>query len=231
MIDCKNCGSAIDPKTRKIFCSSSCSATYSNKNRKHSDETKKRISNGILKARGEGRSKTPTEGKKLKTFFKTCISCKKEFESLHENKQACSISCKNYAYENKLYDLKGKSGGYRKGGGRGKSGWYKGYWCDSSYELAWVMYHIDHGIKFRRNTQSFPYEFDGDPHLYYPDFELLETNQLIEIKGFFTEQTYQKIKSVNNRQFKVLGKNEMIPYIEYAKSTYGKDFVNLYDKQ
>ncbi|MEI7942893.1 MAG: hypothetical protein WCH76_06985 [Candidatus Riflemargulisbacteria bacterium] len=48
----------------------------------------------------------------------------------------------------------GKSGGYRRKSGRGKHGWYKGIWCDSSWELAWVMYHLDHGIPFERNKTS-----------------------------------------------------------------------------
>ena len=39
--------------------------------------------------------------------------------------------------------LKGKTGGIREGAGRSKSGWYKGYYCNSSYELAWVIYSLD----------------------------------------------------------------------------------------
>jgi len=37
-------------------------------------------------------------------------------------------------------------GGYQKKSGRGKWGWYKGFWCDSSYELAYVIYNLDHNI-------------------------------------------------------------------------------------
>ena len=37
------------------------------------------------------------------------------------------------------------SGGLRHGSGRGKKGWYKGYWCDSTWELAWVIYQLDNG--------------------------------------------------------------------------------------
>jgi len=40
-------------------------------------------------------------------------------------------------------------GGKRIGSGRGKSGWYKGYWCDSSWELAYVIYNIDHDVHNR----------------------------------------------------------------------------------
>ena len=46
------------------------------------------------------------------------------------------------------------AGGYRRGSGRGKKGWYKGYWCDSSWELAWVIYSLEHGVEFTRNWKK-----------------------------------------------------------------------------
>jgi len=230
MIGCKNCSNLIDPKSRKVFCSRSCSASYSNRNRILSSETKNKIRNSIISARLEGRSKTPTEGIELNLITKTCISCGKNFDaSKNERKKTCSIPCKKEAYELGLYNLKGKSGGYRKGGGRGKSGRYKGIWCDSSYELAWVIYHLDNGILFERNKQSFQYEYNGETHLYYPDFILKETNELVEIKGFFNDQTYAKIRSVVGINLMVIGKEEMKKYIEYAIDRYGKNFISLYD--
>jgi len=66
--------------------------------------------------------------------------------------------------------LRGSIGGRRHGSGRGKQGWYKGYWCDSSWELAWVIYSLDHNIKFVRYNGYFEYEFNGKIHKYYPDF-------------------------------------------------------------
>lgn len=54
-----------------------------------------------------------------------------------------------------------KSGGYRKNGGKGIRGWYKGYWCDSSWELAYVIYNLEHNIHFIRNTKGFNYKFEG----------------------------------------------------------------------
>ena len=37
-------------------------------------------------------------------------------------------------------------GGLRPGSGRGKMGYYKGYYCRSSWELAWIVYQIEHNI-------------------------------------------------------------------------------------
>lgn len=42
--------------------------------------------------------------------------------------------------------------GPKRGGGRGKSGWYKGFWCDSSWELAFLIYHLEHEIPISRNS-------------------------------------------------------------------------------
>src|SRR5713226_6636200 len=38
-------------------------------------------------------------------------------------------------------------GGYERGSGRGKKGRYRGYWCDSTYELVFVIYTLDHEIE------------------------------------------------------------------------------------
>ena len=47
-----------------------------------------------------------------------------------------------------------KVGGYHKNLGRGKQGSYKGYWCDSSWELAFVIYHLEHDIKFKKKLEK-----------------------------------------------------------------------------
>jgi hypothetical protein len=52
-------------------------------------------------------------------------------------------------------------GGYRQGSGRGKKGWYRGYWCDSTYELVYVIFNLDHGIAFSRKTERFAYVFES----------------------------------------------------------------------
>lgn len=52
--------------------------------------------------------------------------------------------------------MKEVGGGYRKGSGRGKKGRYKGYWCDSSWELALnlkeILNHLN--IIFKEKTIS-----------------------------------------------------------------------------
>jgi len=123
------------------------------------------------------------------------------------------------------------SGGLRKGSGRGKKGWYKGYWCDSSWELAWVIYNIENGIKFERNQLGFEYEYKNQKRKYHPDFIVSDT--FYEIKG---RRSFEKMDEENKekiRQFKnnlvILYEKQMKTYINYVIDKYGKDFIKLYE--
>jgi len=118
-----------------------------------------------------------------------------------------------------------KGGGFRMGAGRGKRGWYKGYWCDSSWELAWVIYNLDHGISFERNREGFTYIFEGAKYKYYPDFIMKDT--YVEIKGYENDKFRAKKKQFPQK-LKVLYFKEIKPILEYVENKYGKDFVKLY---
>jgi hypothetical protein len=127
----------------------------------------------------------------------------------------------------KSYNL----GGYRKGSGIGKKGYYKGYWCDSSWELAFVIYCLEHDIKFERNREGFDYIYENKNHKFYPDF-ILDDGTYIEIKGRrsykdLDEKSKIKINSFN-KKIKILFLNEMKIYLKYVKNKYGDNFINLY---
>lgn len=124
-----------------------------------------------------------------------------------------------------------KAGGLRSRSGRGKKGWYKGYWCDSSWELAWVIYQIEHGFKFDRNWNGFKYFYENETHLYYPDY-IIE-NHYYEIKG---RRSYEDLNEKNKQkinQFEgnlsVLYSKDMKPYLDYVMQKYGNDFIKLYE--
>lgn len=125
-----------------------------------------------------------------------------------------------------------KLGGYHKNGGKGKRGWYKGFWCDSSWELAWVIYNLDHGIHFIRNTKGFPYVFEGSTHYYHPDF-LLDDGTYVEIKGWYDAKTLTKHESFreSGHLLIVLDKNNIGEILSYVEEKYGKDFIRLYEKE
>lgn len=119
----------------------------------------------------------------------------------------------------------GNYGRYIKGSGRGKKGWYKGYWCDSSWELALVIYCLENNITIERNYETYDYVYNGINHKYHPDF--LVDGELVEVKGYWTEQTTAKINQCP-KQIRILDKATIKPYIEYAVFQYGKDFIRLY---
>lgn len=121
-------------------------------------------------------------------------------------------------------------GGPRHGSGRGKKGWYNGYFCDSSWELAYVIYNLDHGINFSRNTKGFEYEFGGQKRKYYPDF-LLETGEYVEIKGYYSKQVYAKIDQFPKDKILIIYDGKGIqPFLNYVVDKYGNDFYTLYEK-
>lgn len=134
---------------------------------------------------------------------------------------------KSKEYKEKLSVACTCNGGYRDKGGRGKYGWYKGYWCQSSWELAWVIYNLEHNIQFKRNTKGFTYEYDNTYHKFYPDF-IMQDGTYIEIKGYMTKQAEEKIKQFVGI-LKVVGKIEIIPFMQYTINKYGKDFIKLYE--
>lgn len=121
---------------------------------------------------------------------------------------------------------KNNYGGYIKGSGRGKSGWYKNYWCDSSWELAFVIYNLEHNIEFKRNNEKFEYLWKDEKHMWIPDFIIDEI--YYEIKGYWTEQCQSKFDSFK-KPLKILYQKEMKDIINYVTIKYGKDYIKLYE--
>lgn len=124
--------------------------------------------------------------------------------------------------------LKKNTGGYRKGSGRGKGGWYKDYYCDSTYELCWLIYQLDHDIKPIRNDKGYEYEYEGKKHKYYPDF--IVDDIIYEIKGFETDKDLFKYSSVKDKKLIILKKKDLKNIFNYVNENYGKDYISLYDK-
>lgn len=119
------------------------------------------------------------------------------------------------------------SGGKRHGSGRGKQGWYKGIWCDSSWELAFVIYNLEHNIQFERNKEKFYYEYNNKKHYWLPDFII--NNIYYEIKGYEDEKAKIKHSSFT-KPLKIIRNKEIKLYLEYVENKYGKDFIKLYEK-
>ena len=114
--------------------------------------------------------------------------------------------------------------------GKGKRGYYQGYYCQSSWELAYVIYCLEHNINIIRNKKSFSYILDGIKRSYFPDFYLVDENKYIEIKGYYDNKTKEKEKQFpKNEILVVIKQKEMQPILNYVINKYGKDFTKLYN--
>ena len=116
--------------------------------------------------------------------------------------------------------------GWFKNGGEAKRGWYKGYWCDSSWELAFVIYCLDHNIEIVRNTKNFPYPWRKGEQYYRPDF--IVNGKYVEIKGYMDYRSKKKIANFPYPLI-IIDRYEIGEYLEYAKKKYGEDFWRLLD--
>lgn len=155
--------------------------------------------------------------------MKNCQYCNKVFKDggISTHQAFCkSNPNKNTPTEN--------HGGYRKGSGRGKKGWYKNIFCDSSWELAYILYCEKYDISIKRydGEQLFYTSIDGLTHEYIPDF-IINNEQIVEIKGYETEIT--DIKKFHFPDIILLTKHEMEDILNQVESWYGKNFIVLYD--
>ena len=112
---------------------------------------------------------------------------------------------------------------------RYKYGTYNGFYCDSSWELAFVMYCLDHNLPVERNLSWFEYtDSCGNTKRFYPDFKIGDT--YYEIKGGGDLEAENKRSCFPDEQNLVwIDSNEIKPYLSYAKSKYGEDFITMYD--
>lgn len=113
-----------------------------------------------------------------------------------------------------------------------KYGWYNGYYCDSSWELAFLIYNLDVGNKVIREERSFNYIHNNEVHKYYPDF--LINSVYYEIKGRddIPEITIKKLEAVRDCGFdiKIINSKDIKFYINYVKRKYRvKNIWNLYN--
>ena len=107
-------------------------------------------------------------------------------------------------------------------------GVYRGYRCDSLWELAFVVFNLDHGIEFHRCVKPYPYRWYRKTRWYYPDF-VMGDGRLVEIKGIMCGRDRRKLESMPEG-VTVIGPKEIVPYMAYCRSRYGDDLSRLYER-
>jgi len=233
--NCENCNKEhYSEFATGRFCSRSCANSFSAKN-DNSNETK--IINCIsCNKEIEVNKRSPNKAKckecriLSRTIIKTCKYCKKEFKTLNKSQKFCGHDCSNKMpiTEETRNKMKLNHKGNWPGAGRGKSGTYKGYYCDSTWELAFTVYNIEHNIKFLRNNKGFDYIFENKKHKYYPDYII--NGEFVEIKGVDNDLWQAKLKHFPYK-IKVLYKKEMKKYFDYIIGKYGNNYIYLYDEK
>ena len=110
-----------------------------------------------------------------------------------------------------------------------KKGWYKGIRYDSSWELAWILFHTDHQTQFTRNYDRFMYtRLDGTIHSYTPDFKVF--GYWVEIKGYecpFWAQKQEQFPYPD--KLIVLRFDDLKLIFTYVAEKYGAEFYENVD--
>lgn len=109
-------------------------------------------------------------------------------------------------------------GGVRPGQNKWRGSWYyneyenQEVWLDSSWELAYVEYLDEIGVRWIRNTKKFDYKFKNRTYKYIPDFYLPDEDSYVEVKGIVREKDEFKweyfpheLKILKQKQLKDLG--------------------------
>lgn len=209
----------------KKTCCSQCAhkLTYLHSN---IEERNKKISKSMI-------GRIPINRNESFSYYKECKYCGNIFDIRIRNSKSdfCCDECANQSKHDKLSKISknSKFGGYHPNSIKNHHhGNYNGIHCDSSWELAYLVWCLEHNIPIKRCEEVRYYKLNKNLRKYYPDF-VINNNEIIEIKGLYDEVA--KIKSEQNPDIKVLLKNDLTEMLEYTIHKYGKKFWEvLYDK-
>lgn len=199
------------------FCSRECARAYSTAaKRKEINAKVSKVLKGMDTNKG---GKIPVYENYLKSP-KVCPICNNTIPWEKRMRQTCSDSCGRIlgVQKNRENGLYSRCGGYREGSGRSKSGYWKGDFCGSTYELVYWIYCKDHNIPIERNTKRYHYIFNGKEHTYLPDY--IVDGKLVEIKGYVTPLVYAKAAAVKEG-IKILTIKDLDHMMNYVDSVYG----------
>jgi len=223
---CLNCNKKIN--SRNKFCNSSCAATFNNKKRKLSNETKNKISDSLLNNRFIN-NKVNRETKKI------CVICKNEFISQKclsgkpSKSKCCSKECHLKLKSNNTKDFINK---------RIANGIHKGWTARNiiSYpERFFINVLKNNNIGYKHNypvnkrnlglTDSCNYfldfyiedknidlEIDGKQHNYRKEHDVIR-DKILNDNGYVVYRI--KWKNINTENGKQYIKNEINKFLEY----------------
>lgn len=234
---CERCGVVMESRFGSgRFCSRACANSHD-----RTDESKLKTSLSLKKIGPRGAALTAhlhrinNHTSKLQNSI--CKVCGNNLDESRLGCKTCSDACKRKLLSE--HAKRRKFGGPSEVSSFGKRGTYHGVHCDSTYELAFLIYCLDNNIKIERNVRSFPYKLEGKIRNYYPDFYLSEQDLYIETKGRDIGPVYEKINAVLSAgcQIKILHYEDLKPYFDYVCKKYNvyhsltrSTIASLYDE-
>lgn len=220
---CENCGkeyTILEKKNNfeqgkyKHTCSDVCAKELTVKKTNKSEKNKK-ISCSL-----KGKEYVKAKIAICKQCGKMFINDKKLKMGKFRNVSFCSEECRHKCFSNLAKDV--EFGGYHENAiKKHKHGNYRGIHCDSSWELAYVVYNLEHGIPIKRCKEKRKYTINGIEKTYSPDF-VVGNNQIVEIKGY--DDVFSKAKREQNKDIVFLFKKDLQYIINYSVEKYGKRF-------
>lgn len=162
-------------------------------------------------------------------LMKISLHMKKAHEEGRSTGRAATIEAEQVRREKiRRHAISTKFGGYVPTSGRGKKGWYKGIFCDSSWELAYILYMVEiKGVAVKKNWEKFPYVYKGKQFNYVPDF-ILPDKTYVEVKGYLTDLVLQKIKQFPGT-IELVSQERMAEILKIVTACFGKDYISLYE--
>lgn len=91
----------------------------------------------------------------------------------------------------------------------GKSKWYKGIYCRSSYEVSFIDICEKYNIRIEPCKFTIPYEFEGNIKYYIPDFISVDNKTIYEVKPM-------KLKGTEMNQAKARAAHEYCKNIGFT---------------
>ena len=112
---------------------------------------------------------------------------------------------------------------FNKKHGNAKQGWYNKIHCDSTWELAFLVYYVEHNLNIKRCDIKYNFNWEDSIHKYIPDF--ITDEGIIEIKGRKSKKSLEKEKQFPN--VKVIDEYLIKPYLDYVINKYGEEFWKI----
>lgn len=112
---------------------------------------------------------------------------------------------------------------------------YDGEYFDSTWELAFYIYHQDKKSNIIRSHKTIKYTFNGEEHRYFPDFEI--DGKFFEVKSPYLYEQLLVPNTVENAKLNCMKKNnatiltDCTKYLKYIERHYGKDYFEQFKQR